>query len=579
MRCVVVLLTVLLLASCAPHQADRVVPAGTVGWPYGGMVAVANPYAAEVAAEVLRDGGHAVDAAIAAHAVLGLVEPQSSGLGGGAFMLVYERSSDQLFALDGRETAPAGAHADMFLEAGEPMGFVDAWQSGLAVGVPGTVALYEASHRAFGRLDFPALLAPAIELAEQGFVVSPRLEGFLKRLQGVGRLSQNPATAVYFYPGGQPLSAGGVRDNPAYAQTLSRVAADGAGAFYEGALAEEIVAAVRAGPNPGTLALTDLAAYSVARRDPLCAPVGSNRVCTMPPPSSGVAQIMILGLYDRLMAEADEASEADRESAFVDAQRLAYADRDHYVADPEFVAVPTVDLMAADYLDARARQQVAPQGKAQPGDPGAVLRGKPIIQRWGRDTTQAGPGTTHLSIVDRFGNAVSMTATVEAPFGSSRWAGGFLLNNEMTDFARQPRIGGQPVANTVAPGKRPRSSMSPVMAFDDRGQLRMVTGSPGGNSIVAYVAKTLVGVLRWGLTSQEAVDRANIIARGSTVRVETGVAGGSQLAALLQDLGYPVEEREGENSGLHVILVNEAGLEGAADPRREGKVIAVPATQ
>ncbi len=578
MRRIGVLLAFLVLASCAPQQADRVVSTESEGWSYGGMVAAANPYAVEVAAEVLRDGGHAVDAAIAAHAVLGLVEPQSSGLGGGAFMLVYERASGQLFAFDGRETAPAGAHADMFLEAGEPMGFVDAWQSGLAVGVPGMVALYEASHRAFGRLGLPTLLAPAIELAEQGFVVSPRLEGLLKRLQGVGRLSQNPATAAYFYPGGQPLSAGDLRDNPAYAQTLSRIAVDGSRAFYDGALAEEIVAAVRAEPNPGTLALADLAAYSVARRDPLCAPVGSNRVCTMPPPSSGVAQIMILGLYDRLMAEADEASEADRESAFVDAQRLAYADRDHYVADPEFVAVPTVDLMAADYLDARARQRAAPQGEAQPGDPGAVLRGKPIIQRWGRDTTQAGAGTTHLSVVDRFGNAVSMTATVEAPFGTSRWAGGFLLNNEMTDFARQPRIGGQLVANTAAPGKRPRSSMSPVIAFDDRGQLRMVSGSPGGNSIVAYVAKTLVGVLRWDLTAQAAVDRANVIARGSTVRVETGVAGGAPLAALLQDLGYPVDERQGENSGLHVILVNEAGLQGAADPRREGKVIAVPAT-
>ena len=578
MRRVGVLLAVLLLASCTPHQSDRAVPVALDRWLYGGMVAVANPYAAEAAADVLRAGGHAVDAAIAAHAVLGLVEPQSSGLGGGAFMLVYERASDQLFAFDGRETAPAGTHADMFLVNGQPMGFVDAWQSGLAVGVPGTVALYEASHQAFGRLDFPMLLAPAIQLAEQGFVVSPRLEGFLRRLQGVGRLSQNPATAAYFYPGGKPLSAGDLRDNPAYAQTLSRVAADGPRAFYEGALAEEIVAAVRAEPNPGTLALTDLATYSVARRDPFCAPAGSQRVCSMPPPSSGVAQIMILGLYDRLIAEADDASEADRESAFVDAQRLAYADRDHYVADPDFVAVPARDLVASDYLDARARQRVDPEAEAQPGDPGAVLRGKPIIRRWGQDTTQAGAGTTHLSIVDRFGNAVSMTATVEAPFGSSRWAGGFLLNNEMTDFARQPLEGGQPVANTVMPGKRPRSSMSPVIVFDDQGQLLMVSGSPGGNSIIAYVAKTLVGVLRWGLTPQMAVDRANIVARGSTVRVETGVAGGAPLATLLGELGYPVEERQGENSGLHVILVTQDGLQGAADPRREGKVIGVPAT-
>ncbi|MEM8765894.1 MAG: gamma-glutamyltransferase family protein [Pseudomonadota bacterium] len=552
-----------------------------LSWPHGGMVSVANPYAAEAAAAVLARGGHAVDAAIAAHTVLGLVEPQSSGLGGGAFMLVYERATDSLVAYDGREIAPAGARPDMFMVDGEVMGFLAAWQSGLAVGVPGAIALYEHAHERHGQLPLADALAPAITLAEDGFEVSPRLAGMLTRIAGPSRLDDNPATAAYFYPDGQALAAGDIRDNPAYAQTLRRFAEAGADSFYRGDLAEAMVSAVQAEPDPGTMTTEDLAGYEVATREMVCGATGPETLCTMPPPSSGLMQIMLLKLYDAFFDEsaAQGAGEGVDLAAFVDAQRLAYADRDHYVADADRVPVPVQELIDPRYLAARVDDRVAPAGVASPGDPGAVLGLEPTLDRWGRDTTEEVAGTTHFSIVDPAGNVVSMTATVEAPFGSSRWAGGFLLNNQMTDFAREPTLNGQPVANQIAPGKRPRSSMSPVIVFDEAGALKLVAGSPGGNSIPAYVGKVLIGLLRAGQTVQDTVDAPNIIARGARVRVETGVPRGAEQAAELKALGYPVQEREGENSGLHVIVVTEEGLEGAADPRREGRVIAVAASE
>jgi len=547
------------------------------------MVAAANPYAVEAGLRVLAAGGHAVDAAIAAHAVLGLVEPQSSGLGGGAFLLAYERASGAVTALDGRETAPRSATAALFLgEDGAPLPFLTAWQSGRSVGVPGMPALYLEAHDALGRLPLADVLGPAIRLAKDGFTVSPRLADFLanERLRAFSRIDDNPATAAYFYPGGEPLAAGDVRPNPQYAATLEALAEKGRVAFYEGPLAEEIVAAVAAEPLPGTMTLEDLAAYRVVRRESLCAPHAELRLCAMPPPSSGLTQLMIFGLYDRLIdSEAADPTDA-RWRAFVDAQRLAYADRDRYVGDPDFVAVPARDLITAAYLDARAAQRAAPQAAAEAGDPGQVLRGEALLSRFGPDSTRPLASTSHLSVVDGEGNAVAMTASVEAVFGSSRWAGGFLLNNQLTDFARDPDDPAAPAANRVEAGKRPRSSMSPTMVFETDAaggpdRLRLLTGSPGGNSIVAYTAKSLLGVLRWGLSAQEAVDLPNVVARGETVRVETGVAGGEALAARLAALGYPVQEREGENSGLHVIAVTDTGLDGAADPRREGQALAL----
>ena len=545
--------------------------AAAADWPHGAMAAVANPYATDVAAAVLERGGSAVDAAIAAHAVLGLVEPQSSGLGGGGFMLVYDRGEDRVVFHDGRETAPAGARVDMFMKDGEVMGFLDAWQSGLAVGVPGVVAMYKQAHDRHGKLPWADLFQPAIRLAEEGFEVSPRLAGLLERMRQYTRLDDNPETAAYFYPDGDALEPGDRRRNPEYAETLTALAEEGIQAFYGGSVAAEIVAAVAAGPNPGTLSLGDIAAYRPAERAAVCGPWRSLRICSATPPSSGAMEILVANLYDALLPE--NAEREDRIAAFVDAQRLAYADRDHYFGDPGAMTLSLQHLLDPRYVAARAEDRAAPEDEASHGDPSAVLLDQPRAALHGADTTREIGGTTHLSIVDGEGNAVSFTASVEAAFGSSRWAAGFLLNNELTDFAREVGDSGPHPANAVGPGKRPRSSMSPTLIFDDAsGELAMVTGSPGGNSIPAYVAKSVLGVFDWGLSVDEAVAFPNIIARGPSVRVEVGTDTGQGLADALAGRRYPVQEREGENSGLHVIRVTPEGLVGAADPRREGTV-------
>ncbi len=547
----------------APEDADR-------SWNRGAIAAAANPHAVAAAIEMLEQGGHAVDAAIAAHAVLGLVEPQSSGLGGGGFLLTYEHASQELTFYDGRETAPAGATVDMFMRDGEVMGFVDAWQSGIAVGVPGAIALYKSAHDEHGKLSWREVFQPAIRLAEEGFEVSPRLAGYLPRVAERGRLDENPPTATYFYPGGEPLQVGDLLKNPEYAETLTRVANEGIDAFYKGELAAAIAKAAQEPPNGGTLTVEDIANYQVVKRDVVCGAFRVMKICTTTPPSSGGAQIMIAGLYDHLVGGG--ATQEDKIVAFVDAQRLAYADRDHYFGDPDSVDVPLQDLLNPVYLEHRATERFAPDAMPMHGDPGSVLHGEPVANRWGGDRTEEASGTTHLSIIDSEGNAVSMTATIEGVFGSSRWAGGFLLNNEMTDFAREYDPDAPPAANAIGPGRRPRSSMSPTMVFDQDGNVLMVTGSPGGNSIPAYVSKSIIGVLDWEMTAQEAVDFPNIVARGEVVRVEVGVTPGEEIADDLAARGYKVQEREGENSGLHVIVVRPDKLDGAADKRREGIV-------
>ena len=512
------------------------------------------------------------------HSVLGLVEPQSSGLGGGAFMLVYDRATGTTTVIDGRETAPATVTPELFMKDGEPMGFIESWQSGRSVGVPGQIALYKSAHDAFGTAPWASLFESGIALADDGFVVSPRLANLLNgdRLRGAIKLDENPGSSDYFYPQGTPLQEGDVRDNPEYAATLRKIAAEGPAGFYTGEIAEAMVNAVQA--NDGGLSLEDLAGYRVKTRAPLCGKFRTYRICSAPPPSSGgVAQNMILGLYDRLLPSGPDIDieATDRLLAFVEAQRLAYADRDHYVADADKVQVPAEDLINPRYLDARASQGGPVDATPRPGDPGEVLGRAPMIDMWGRDTTEHAPGTTHISIVDQNGNAVSMTATVEAAFGSSIWASGFVLNNELTDFARQPEINGKPVANAPAAGKRPRSSMSPTLVFDAEDDLFMVTGSPGGNSIIAYVAKTLIGVLDQEETAQDSTALPNIVARGQNVSVEVDRGNGQGIADYLKSLGYSVRERRGENSGLHVIVVREDGLEGGADPRREGVALAL----
>lgn len=546
-------------------------------WTQGAMVAAADPRAVEAGLEALRKGGHAVDAAIAVHTVLGLVEPQSSGIGGGGFMVVYDYESGETVVYDGRETAPMAIDENLFVEDGEVLGFLDAWQSGKSTGVPGAVALYKTAHDAHGKNEWASNFEAAIGLAEDGFVVSPRLAGIVanERIRQFTRLDDHPVSAAYFYPDGEPLAEGALRDNPDYAETLRRVAADGIETFYTGENAAAIVATLSEAPRPSAMTVEDISGYDVKVRPPLCGTWRDYRICSAPPPSSGgVTQNAIPGLYDRLLPE-DATAPFAHIRAFVDAQRLAYADRDHYVADADFVQVPAMDLINPDYLDVRATEVFAPDEKPTPGDPGVALGGNPMVGLWGQDPTEDAPGTTHFSIVDQHGNVVSMTATVEAAFGNSRMVNGYLLNNELTDFARQPRKSNLPVANAPAAGKRPRSSMSPTIIFDQDGGLKMVTGSPGGNSIVAYVSKTVLGVLDWGYSAQEAAAQPNIIARGETVGVEVDVPGGQEIADELSALGYEVQERRGENSGLHLIVVTEDGLEGGADPRREGVALAL----
>lgn len=585
MRNLVVSFLLVLLVSCSdsdaptqapvqsgsPAVAEAPAPATeSNGWDLGFMAAVANPYATEAAAEMLAQGGHAVDAAIAAHAVLGLVEPESSGLGGGGFMVVFENDSNEVKFLDGREAAPSGASADMFMRDGQVMGFLDAWQSGKAVGVPGAVALYKLAHDKYGALPWATVFEPAIRLATEGFLVTEKMAGYLPQLAQISRLDENPGSAEYFYPGGEPLQAGQLLRNPEYAATLRRIADEGPQAFYSGEIAEAIASAAQAGPDGGSLTVEDIASYEAVERDAICGPWRDLTICSATPPSSGAMQIMVANLYDGLIP--DNASQEQQVQAFVDAQRLAYADRDYYFGDPDRVDVPLDQLLDPRYLEYRASNPVAPGANPEHGDPSAVL-GEDNAAIFSPDTTQEPAGTTHFSIVDAEGNAVSVTMTVESPFGTSRWAAGFLLNNEMTDFSREYDPDAPEPANMVRPGARPRSSMSPTIILDASGELYMVTGSPGGNSIPAYTAKTVLGIVDWGLSVQEAVDFPNIIARGETVRVETGREPGQQLADQLREAGYNVQESEGENSGLHVIRVHADHLEGAADPRREGTVM------
>jgi gamma-glutamyltranspeptidase / glutathione hydrolase len=541
------------------------------------MAAAADPRAVEAALGALRAGGNAVDAAIAAHAVLGLVEPQSSGLGGGGFMVVFMRKTGTVSVFDGRETAPSTASPALFDVNGQTMGFGPSIFSGRSVGAPGAVALYDAAHRQYGALGWDKTFEAAIRLADEGFIVSPRLAQMLDnpRFKG-GPLAKGADSGAYFYPAGKPLASGDRRTNPAYADVLRGIVRDGPSAFYTGKVADGIVAAVRGGDVGGELTLADLAGYKLLRKDALCAPYRDYRVCSAPPASSGgVAMNQILSLYALISAASpDSGPDADLRD-FVLAQQLGYADRDHYVADPAAVTVPVADLLNPKYLASRAGAGFKPGDAPQPGDPGALLHGKPMIDMWGRDASAPQPGTTHLSVVDFDGNAVSMTMTVESPFGSSRFTHGFLLNNELTDFSRPAAINGKPVANAPGPGKRPRSSMSPTIVLDAKGDVFMVTGSPGGNSIVGYVSKSLVAVLDWGRTAQDSAALPNIVARGQTVRVEASDDQGKAWAKTLADQGFKVQSVTGEVSGVHAIVARPDRLEGGADPRREGVAVEI----
>lgn len=566
----------LVLGACASASAPVSAPEHAGGGE--AMVTAANPHAVEAAVEILRAGGSAVDAAIAAEMVLGLVEPQSSGIGGGGFLIHYDGASEDIIAYDGRERAPAGATATMFLdESGAPLPFLRAQTSGRAIGAPSLVAMLKMAHEDHGRMPWSQLFEPAIRLAENGFEMSPRMARILAAYADRGRLRQDPAARAYLFDGrGRPHGAGFLIRNPQYAATLRAIAAQGPRALSEGPIAESIVAAARREPLAGSLTLADLQAVAPRRLEPVCAAYRVYRVCTAGPPSSANATLAILGLYQRARPEPDGPDNADDWAAFLWASRLAYADRDHYMADDQFVPVPTRELVAPAYLDQRARliDLAHAPASVEPGIPA----GRELFEYWGRAQSNDA-GTSHVSIVDQWGNAVSMTATVESAFGSHRMVGGFFLNNQLTDFSFQPTLNGHPVANAVEPRKAPRSSMSPLIITDRNGELVLVIGSPGGSSIIGYVARATIGILDWRLSPQQAIDLSNMTARSSPVNIEPERAPAGIVAALEQR-GWTFRVTSAlEDSGLHAILVTDQGLVGGADPRREGVVGTVPAPQ
>ncbi|MBL8394301.1 MAG: gamma-glutamyltransferase family protein [Candidatus Accumulibacter sp.] len=585
--------SVILLASgCSSVSTTHRAPAGELGQPEGGSglsvqagwrgekfaVATAHPLASEAGMAMLKAGGSAIDAAVAAQMVLGLVEPQSSGIGGGAFLLHYD--GHWTVAFDGRETAPSAAGEDLFIQAGgKPPSFHQAVVGGRAVGVPGAVRMLEMAHGEYGLLPWAALFEPAIRLAENGFPVGTRLHALLKADL---HLRQDPVAAAYFYDrDGQPPAVGSTLRNPALAVVLRRIASHGSGALHEGEIAQAMVDKVQQhAANPGLLSLADLAGYQAKRRAAYCHPYVAQQVtvvrryliCGFPPPSSGaIAIAQILGM----LAYTDAASLSFADPRWMhyysEAARLAFADRARYVADPDFVAPPAgswYSLISPDYLAARARLIGAQSMKmAVPGTPGPVRTSHSPMPE------QLEHGTSHLSIVDGRGNALAMTSTIEDAFGARQMVRGFLLNNQLSDFSFSPTDEhGTAVANRVEPGKRPRSSMSPTLVFDqDTGELVLSGGSPGGALIIHYTAKLLYATLNWGLTPQEAIDLPNFGSLNGPTLLEEQRFSRSFVEALVAR-GHEVKEI-GMSSGLQAIRKGVADYTGGADPRREGRVV------
>ncbi len=528
------------------------------------MVVAAHPLAAKAARDILRRGGSAVDAAITAQLVLNLVEPQSSGLGGGGFLVHWDAKRKTLATYDGRETAPKAARPDRFLLNGRRMEFYSAIKSARSVGVPGLARLLEMAHAKHGRLAWAELFQPAIKLAETGFPVGARLH---KLLRGTRKSAFSPRARAYFFDeNNAPWPIGHMLKNPALAKTFRALAGQGADAFYQGQIASAVVAATNAGRESlADMTLQDLGRYRAKQRPPVCAPYRGYKVCGMGPPSSGA---LTIAYALQLLESFDLGRKPLNPQALhlvSEVQKLAYADRARYMADGDFMPVPK-GLLAKSYLASRRKliDTTYTMRHAEPGKPPGVRRGA-----FGRDGTIENSGTTHISIIDKAGNAVAMTTTIESAFGSGLMAGGFLLNNELTDFAFLPADSkGRLVANRVEGGKRPRSSMSPTIIFDGAGKVRMVLGSPGGTRIILYVLKAIIAHLDWGQDAQGAVSLPAFGSRNGPFEIESGPWAAAPARAM-RARGHSVRVSP-MTSGIHVIIARGGHLEGGADPRREG---------
>ena len=556
-----------------------------------GMVAAANPLASRAGVEILEAGGSAIDAAIAIQAMLGLVEPQSSGLGGGAFMVVYDPKTAKVWSYNGREKAPSAASPEMFMDpqTQKPIPYRNGIASGVSTGVPGVITMLHMAHEDYGLLNWGVQLEPAIKMAENGFKVSPRMADITARMGGFALNRDENAKDYFFLDDGiTPLPVGFLRDNPQYAVTL-RALQKNPRALLEGPIAQEILRVTHKLPLPGSLTIEDMKNYKAKKTEALCSTYRSNIICGAQPPSSGpVAVQSILGVLENFDMNKLGMS-LDGWHIFSEASFLAYADRDKYIGDPDFIAVDAESMIDKEYLKSRSdliRRDVA-MVNVTAGNPNKFSRGE--------DSTPDNPSTSHFTVVDKEGLVVSMTTTVEAAFGSQRMAAGFILNNQLTDFSFQPRdINGLLVANAVAPNKRPRSSMAPVIVFNPKGEFIFTSGSPGGSSIIAYTAKTIVGIIDWGLTPQDAIELPNIIARNGRIAVEAkglkdDITGeidrgapaeefgmSETLIKGLESKGHKVRRSKGEFSGIHIIYRAEDGkLIGGADPRREGVVLSL----
>ena len=533
------------------------------------IVSAAHPLATEAGADVLARGGSAADAAVAVQTVLGLVEPQSSGLGGGAFMLFYEAATGQLHAYDGREIAPATTTPDVFLtEDGSAMPFFTAVRSGLGTGVPGAVELLEFAHERHGKLEWSSLFEAPIRLASVGFAMPERLSYYAGRLS---HLRLEPGGEVYYGDDELPLPPGSTVTNQAYAESVALIAELGAAAFYEGPIADQIIARVNAQTGKETMTLDDFAAYEVAERAPICAPIEAFKVCSMPPPSSGgVTLLQIMQIFDHTGADGGPMVNL---LEYVEATRLAYADRNRYLGDPS--GMGTDDLSAealtealVDNLYLEGRAQMIGTSPLQDVEAGAPA-GPEIKEGFLDDHSYEVPATSHFSIRDAEGNIISMTTTVEMPFGSQMMAGGMILNNQLTDFSRDPGRDGKPIANAPGPRKRPMSSMTPVVVFDAKGDPYAAIGSPGGPAIISYVARPLMAHLFAGAKLSEAIAAPHVVIPRGKLLVEEGADG---LVTELEAAGYEVTASS-LTSGLHGFVLGPDGVDTFADPRREGSVI------